>query len=110
MGFLKNIKGTIDSAQQMQADAMQMMNDANRPVDPNDPAFEPIHGITLDRYAELSAALTRQSLAGPDQVDAWMTSQGVPEGKWAEVNQGWNTRMAGNMAVRNRYGVLFTQF
>lgn len=109
MGFFKNLKGTIDGAHQLQADAMQMMEQANQPVDPNDPAFEPIHGVTLDRYAELSAALTRQNLAGPDQVDAWMASQGVPAGRWQEVNRGWAERMAGNAQVRNRYSVLFAR-
>jgi hypothetical protein len=109
MGMFKNLKQTVNSAKEMQADAMAMMEQANAPVDPNDPAFEPIHGISLDRYAQLTAALAKQNLAGIEQVEAWMTAQGVPEGKWAEVNQGWTGRMAGNAQVRNRYGVLYSQ-
>lgn len=109
MALFRSVRQTLDSARQLQSDARAMVDQANAPVDPSDPAFAPIHGVTLDRYAELSAALMRQSLQGPEAVDAWMSTQGVPAGRWAEVNAGWNTRMAGNAQLRNRYGVLFSR-
>lgn len=110
MGFFKDLKNTVDSAKDMQADAMAMMAEANAPVDLNDPAFAPIEGITLDQYAEISANLAKQGLAGIEQVEAWVATQGVPAGAWTTVQQGWVNRMAGNVQVRNRYGVLYSQF
>jgi hypothetical protein len=110
MGMFKDMKKTIDGARQMQADATAMMEQANQPVDLNDPAYAPIEGITLDRYAEITAALTRQSLAGVEQIEAWVQTQGVAPGTWQTVQNGWVQRMAGNMQVRTRYGVLFSQF
>lgn len=110
MGFFKNMRATVDTAREMQANAEAMVAEANQPVDLNDPVWAPIEGIDLDRYAQITAALARQSLAGVEQVEAWVESQGVHPGTWSAVNQGWTQRMAGNMQVRNRYGVLYSQF
>lgn len=110
MGFFKDMKATVDSAKEMQANAMAMQDQANRPVDLNDPIWAPIEGIDLDKYAEISAALARQNLAGVEQVEAWVETQGVKPGTWTTVQQGWVQRMAGNMQVRTRYGVLYSQY
>lgn len=110
MGLFKDAKKAINDAQQMQADAQSMMDQANQPVDPSDPIWAPIEDITLDRYAEISAALVRQNLAGADQVTAWVETQGVKPGTWPAVQQGWTQRMGANMAVRTRYGVLYSQY
>lgn len=110
MGFFKNTKSMINSAKEMQANAQAMMAEANQPVDLNDPVWAPIEGVDLDKYAQISAALARQNLAGVEQVEAWVETQGVQPGTWGKVQQGWAQRMAGNMQVRNRYGVLYSQF
>ncbi|MEL7209694.1 MAG: hypothetical protein AAGK32_15910 [Actinomycetota bacterium] len=106
---MKNAKGMVADAKQMQADANAMMAEANQPVDPNDPAFEPIEGISLDEYARITAALAKQNLAGIEQVNAWVETQGVQPGTWQTVQNGWVQRMSGNAQVRNRYGVLYSQ-
>ena len=106
---MKNVKGMVDDAKAMQADAQAMMDEANRPVAADDPMFDPIEGITLDRYAQLTAALAKQNLQGIDQVTAWVESQGVAPGTWQTVQNGWVQRMAANAQVRNRYGVLYSQ-
>jgi hypothetical protein len=110
MNPFKDMKAMIDGAQQMQADAMAMMQQANQPIDPDDPAFAPIEGVTIDRYAEVTAALARQNLAGLDQIEAWLETQGVARGTWESVQHGWVQRMAANVQVRNRYGVLYSQY
>lgn len=110
MGLFKNTRNAIQNAQQMQADAQAMMDEANQPVDPNDPIWAPIEDITLDRYAELTAALARQNLGGADQVQAWAEAQGVAPGTWQAVTSGWTQRMGANMQVRTRYGVLYSQY
>jgi hypothetical protein len=106
---MKNTKGMIADAQQMQADANAMIDDANQPVNEDDPAFEPIEGISLDQYARITAALAQQNLAGIDQVEAWVETQGIQPGTWQAVQNGWVQRMSGNAQVRNRYGVLYSQ-
>src|SRR5215212_12152139 len=99
--------GLINQAGQMQQNAMGAQAAANQPVDLNDPMWAPIEGITLDKYAQLMAALTRQSLGA--QAEDWLETQGVAKGTWAAVSQGWSERMAAYMAVSTRYGILFAQ-
>jgi hypothetical protein len=53
--------------------------------------------------------MARQNLGTPDQSEAWLETQGVTKGTWANVNVGWVNRMATNEAVRTRYGLLYTQ-
>jgi hypothetical protein len=82
---------------------------ARQPVDLNEPIWAPIDGITLDKYAQLTAAMARQALGTPDQAQEWLETQGVKPGTWANVQTGWVNRMATNEAVRTRYGILYTQ-
>ena len=82
---------------------------AQRPVDLNDPVWAPIDGITLDKYALLTAAMARQDLGPSVQVQGWLESQGVKPGTWGEVQIGWVNRMSTNEAVRTRYGVLYAR-
>jgi hypothetical protein len=116
VGLFKDMKDTmkatpalINNAQQMQQNAMAMQQAAYQPVDLNDPIWAPIEGITLDKYAQLTAAMARQNLGTPDQAQAWLETQGVAQGTWPNVNTGWVNRMATNESVRNRYGVLYSQ-
>lgn len=113
MGFFKDIKSTVSSANQMAANAQAMqanaMASASAPVDLNDPMWAPIHGVTLDRYAQLTAQLAKQNLAGIEAIEAWLETQGVEKGTWSEINTGWANRMAGSEQVRTRYGMLYSQ-
>jgi hypothetical protein len=116
VGLFKNIKDTMDNANALAGQAGQMQQNAyasaagaQQPVDPSDPIWEPIAGVTLDQYAQLTAAMARQSLGTPDQAQAWLEAQGVQAGTWGEVQTGWVNRMAVNEAVRTRYGVLYSQ-
>jgi hypothetical protein len=113
VGLFKDMKdtlnatpGLIDQASQMQQHAQASVQ---QPVDLNDPVWAPIEGITLDKYAQLTAAMARQNLGTPDQAEAWLETQGVTRGTWADVNVGWVNRMATNEAVRTRYGVMYSQ-
>ena len=116
MGLFRDMKDTMraapelsGNAQQMQQNAMASQTAAQQPVDLNDPVWAPIDGITLDKYAQLTAAMARQNLGTPDQAEAWLETQGVATGTWAGVNVGWVNRMSANESVRTRYGVLYTQ-
>ena len=114
MGFFKDIKSTVQSANEAAGHAAAMQASvaaaqSGAPVDLEDPMWAPIHGVTVDRYAELTAQLVRQQVAGVDAVEAWLVSQGVPEGAWGEVNAGWANRMAAHEPVRTRYGVVYAR-
>jgi hypothetical protein len=82
---------------------------AEQPVDPDDPAFEPIEGVSLDQYARITAAMARQGLGPPEQAEAWLEGQGVRPGTWATVQSGWMHRMARHEGVRTRYGVIYAR-
>lgn len=75
----------------------------------DDASFAPVHGISLDRYAEVSASLDRLDPSGSAR-DEWLTAHGVPTGAWDEIHAEWRRRMAGNAQIRNRFAVLFSQF
>jgi len=116
VGLFKNFEESMDDAGALTEQASQMPGGlpaaqaaAQQPVDLNDPAWAPVDGITLDKYAQLTAALARQDLATADEVQAWLESHGVKPGTWGQVQTGWVNRMATNEAVRTRYGILYAQ-
>lgn len=116
MGLFRNLRGTMDDADTLgaaagpgPAGAYDAGVDVTRPVDLNDPLWQPIDGITLDKYAQLTAAMARQDLAAPDRAQAWLEAQGVKPGTWGTVQAGWVERMAANEAVRTRYGILYSR-
>jgi len=103
-------KDLTKAAQEQQAAAMKMQQNAMQPTDPNDPIWAPIEGVTLDKYAEISAGLLKKGIAGPDNVNAFVESMGVKPGTWGVVQSGWAGRMASNMAVRTRWGTIYDAF
>jgi len=113
VGRFEDSRDTTDDALAVQAvmqqDASAARAAASQPVDLDDPVWAPISGITLDKYAQLTAAMARQDLGTPDQAQAWLEGQGVQAGTWAEVQSGWVNRMATNEAVRTRYGILYSR-
>ncbi len=116
MGRFENAEESIDGAGAQTEQAAPMPGGAfaaqgprQRPVDLNDPMWAPIDGITLDKYAQLTAAMARQDLGTADEAQAWLESQGVKPGTWGEVQTGWVNRMSTSEAVRTRYGVLYAQ-
>ena len=117
MGFFKNIKDMMGgasnlakAAQEQQAAAMAAQQAALQPTDPNDPAWAPIEGITVDKYAEITAGLLKKTVMGPEAVNAFAESMGVKAGTWQVVQNGWVARMGQNMAVRTRYGNLYNEY
>jgi hypothetical protein len=117
MGMFKDMKKAMQSAgelseeaKKMQADAMAQQQAATQPADPNDPAFAPIQGITVDKYAEITAGLVKNGVQGIEAVNAYAESMGVPAGTWQEVQNGWVARMGQSEAVRTRYGNLYAEY
>lgn len=70
------------------------------------PDFEPIAGVSLDLYAEISRELANhgydQSMAA--QIAA---TKGVDAGSWQQAMDGWNGRMKTNPAVGQQFNKLY---
>lgn len=116
MGIFKDIKNTVNTAGnlatqagELQAQQMQMASGAGMaaPADFTDPVWGPIEGISIDRYAQLSAGLAARGFGIAD-AKQFVESQGVVPGTWEAVVNGWNQRMGSNPAVMQRYGQLYS--
>ena len=70
-------------------------------------ALEPIAGITLERYAELSAARVKQGIATQEQQDAWLETEGVEPAAYLEAANGWNQRIGSQPAISVEYAAAF---
>ena len=116
MGFFKDLNNTVANANAAAANANALSQQyaaagaGAPPANPNDPIWAPIEGVTLERYAWLTAQLVKLNLPGADAVTAWVETQGVAAGTWPTVQSGWTSRMGQSMDVRTRYGMLDTQY
>ena len=108
----------IDQAQQMQAQAAQMqaanagamgavagMQQGAAAVDPA--LLEPIDGISLERYAQLSKSIGTRQLTTEAQTIEFLESQGTTHEQWTAAWEGWNARMKQDMALSGYFSALF---
>ncbi len=116
MGFFKNLNATVTNANAAAVNAQVLSaqytaaGQGAAPANPADPIWAPIEGITLEKYAWLTAQMVRLNLPGIEAVSAWVESQGVAPGTWTSVQTGWTNRMGQSMDVRTRYGMLYSQY
>ena len=69
--------------------------------------FEPIAGVSIELYAEISkglAAYNYDITKGPEVA----ASKGVSAGDWNAAMAGWNDRIKANRAVAQRFNALYT--
>ena len=121
MGFFKDIKSTLGSATEAakNAPAAKQAADANAEalqagltpdtVDPGDPGFEPVEGVTLEQYAKLCKAVAGAGLKDEAEVDQWAEQQGLQAGQFKRVSDEFTKRMGTNRALTNRFGMLYAQ-
>ena len=130
MGFLrKSIKdmktmvgaapGLIEQANQLQAQAQQMQQAnaataaqgqammSGTTIPPGDPRLEPIAGVTLEKYAEVSKAAALQGADEAGLVGLALARGVVSPEAWVEAYQGWNARMQGDMQLATQFGHLY---
>lgn len=69
--------------------------------------WEPIAGVSLDLYAEISKGLAAY---GYDQSKApeIAAGHGVDSSSWQQALDGWNARMRTNPTVAQRFNALYT--
>jgi hypothetical protein len=65
----------------------------------------PIHGVSLERYAELSADVT-DCINDAEQCARVVEAQGVRRGDWEAAHQGWLARMQ-DMALMGRVATAY---
>jgi hypothetical protein len=104
---MKKMSKMAQQAKTMSEQAQQRQKDADKPVDTSDPKWEPIHGITLDKYAELTAHMGKNSIVETEEVNKYVEANGVPEGKWLEVLNGWTAKIGKDIDIRTRYGIIY---
>lgn len=131
MGLFKQMKdmknvvqaapGMIDQAQQLGAQAQEMaaaqqaaaqqaaaaaQANANQQFEAGGADFEPIAGVSLDLYADISKELAAR---GYDQSQAVQVAagKGVTAENWQAAMDGWNGRMKTNPAVGQQFNKLY---
>ena len=115
MGFFKNVKSTLGSAteaakySQQMGDEIAGIQSGTVGYDPDDPAFAPIEGVDCDTYARIMGGLQKNNVMGPENVEAYVTNNGVKPGTWHDVQMGWTQRMQQYQHVANRIGTLLSQ-
>ena len=127
MGIFKQIKDMkatvaaapdmIEQARQMQANAQQMQANqqaaaaqaaaqAASAAPPAGPDFEPIGGVSLELYAEISKSLATVNY-DQTQAPGLAAARGVSADNWKAAVEGWNARMQTNPAVGQRFNALY---
>lgn len=113
-GIIDQSMQMADQAQQMaaaqQLAAQQQMAAqqvaAQQPAATTGPDFEPIAGVSLELFAEVSKGL---AAVGYDQSKAVeiAASKGVSAENWQQALDGWNVRVKGNPAVAQRFSAVY---
>lgn len=126
MGLFKQMKdmknvvaqapGMIDQAQQMAAQAQQLQAaQAAQAAQAGVPGFggtvapaelEPIAGISLERYAQLSKTIGERRLDAAG-LESFVATQGHSAADWQAAYDGWNARMKANMALSVQFSQLY---
>jgi hypothetical protein len=129
VGFLKQMKDMkatvaaapemINQAQQLGANAQQMAAQnqaalaasqaaAAAPGTVTGPDFEPVAGVSIALYAQISkglAAVNYDQARAPEIA----AQHGVSGANWAAAVEGWNARIQTNPAVGKQFNALYTQ-
>ncbi|HVQ21930.1 MAG TPA: hypothetical protein VMT36_01535 [Candidatus Saccharimonadia bacterium] len=71
------------------------------------PDFEPISGVSIELYAEISRDLATVNY-DQAQAPALANAKGVVSADWDAAVAGWNARMQTNPAVGQRFNALYT--
>lgn len=97
-----------EQAQAMQAAQIAAAGPAGAAAAIDPQLLEPIAGVTIERYAEISKAIGERKL---DQagIENFVRSHGLSVEDWQAAYDGWNARFQGNMALSVHFGTLYQQ-
>jgi len=130
MGMFKGLKdmkqtvaaapGLIEQAQQMQANGLAMQQNmaaqmaeaqahqaavATAVITPAD--LEPINGVDLEAFAQVSAGLAAYNYDTSKAVEI-AAARGIAADDWTTAVDGWNERIKANPAVAKEFNRLYT--
>jgi hypothetical protein len=77
------------------------------PAPAQGPDFEPIAGVSLELYVEISKGLAAYNYDQSKAPDV-AASKGVARSDWTAAVDGWNARMRANSSVGQRFNALYT--
>ena len=125
MGLFKQIKDMkqtvaaapemVEQAQQMAANAQQMQAQQaaaaqqasqQEAAGATGPDFEPISGVSLEQFAEVSKGLAEVNY-DQSQAPAIAATKGISGESWQAAVDGWNARIKANPAVAKRFNALY---
>ena len=90
----------IGAAQAESAMAKQQSAD----IDPNDPVFAAIEGVTYDQYVQLCKKMQPAGADTAKQQEIALAN-GLTEAQWKAVSEGFMERMTSNQAFARRLGM-----
>jgi hypothetical protein len=97
----------IDQANQLAEQSPHMTATQQASAAPAEgPDFEPIAGVSLELYAEISKGLAAHNY-DQSKAAAVAASKGVTETNWTAAIDGWNVRMRSNPTVGRRFNALY---
>jgi hypothetical protein len=107
---MKEMKATVAAAPDM-IDQANQRAEQSPPVAAAVPAegadFEPIAGVSLELYAEISKGLAALNYDQSKAADV-AASKGVTASEWTAAVDGWNARLRSNPSVGQRFNRLYT--
>jgi hypothetical protein len=92
------------AAAQMQMNQMMQSQQAAVPATGSD--FEPIAGVSIELYAEISKGLAAYGYDQSKAVEV-AAAKGVSADAWAQALAGWNQRITANPTVAQRFNALY---
>jgi len=105
----------VEQAQQMAANAQQMQAQQaaaaqqasqQEAAGATGPDFEPISGVSLEQFAEVSKGLAEVNY-DQSQAPAIAATKGISGESWQAAVDGWNARIKANPAVAKRFNALY---
>ncbi len=94
------------AAAMMQVQQMNQMMGAQQAAPTTGPDFEPIAGVSLELYAEISKGLAAYGYDASKAVEI-AAAKGVSTAAWEQALAGWNQRIKANPAVGQRFNALY---
>ena len=76
---------------------------SNQPLAIDDPLLQPIAGVSLDQYAQITKMAANQGITDEVGVCGLAETQGVPSDSFKAAIAGWNERMRQSMVIGQRF-------
>jgi hypothetical protein len=105
----QEMQAAQQAAAQAQMEQMQQQQAAASPAAgaASGPDFEPIAGVSIEQYAEVSKGLADYNYDQSKAVEI-AASKGIAPSDWEQATEGWNARITANPAVAQRFNALYT--